>query len=104
MTVLYVGAGHKGGVRPGDLVGAITGEAHITARQIGGIRVSAGHSLVEVPEAIADRIVTALRRTTIRGQKVDIRRQDREEARSAPRPAPRSGPARVRQSADRPRF
>jgi len=78
MTLLFVGAGHKGGVRPGDLVGAITGEAHITSRQIGNIRVSAGHSLVEVPESLADRIVTALRRTKIRGQSVDVRRQGSE--------------------------
>jgi ATP-dependent RNA helicase DeaD len=75
MTVVFVGAGHKGGVRPGDLVGAITGEARITSRQIGNIRVNAGHSFVEVPDALADRVVTALRRTTIRGQRVDVRRQ-----------------------------
>jgi ATP-dependent RNA helicase DeaD len=74
MTIICVGAGHKGGVRPGDLVGAITGEAHVTSRQIGNIRVNAGHSLVEVPEMLADRIVTALRRTKIRGQSVDVRR------------------------------
>ena len=73
MAVLFIGAGHKGGVRPGDLVGAITGEARITSRQIGNIRVNAGHSLVEVPQRLADRIVTALRRTTIRGKSVDVR-------------------------------
>jgi ATP-dependent RNA helicase DeaD len=73
MTVLYVGAGHKDGVRTGDLVGAITGEARVTSRQIGKIRVNAHHALVEVPQRLSDRIVTALRRTKIRGQTVEIR-------------------------------
>ena len=73
MVVLRVRAGRHGGVPPGDLVGAITGEARITSRQIGKIRVNAGYSLVEVPQHLAGRIVTALRRTTIRGQSVEVR-------------------------------
>ena len=75
MSVIYVGAGSAEGIRPGDLVGAITGEAHVTSRQIGAIRVGKSHSLVEVPEALVDRIVTALKRTKLRGQKVNVRRQ-----------------------------
>src|SRR5207244_426710 len=34
MTRLFVGAGRRAGIRPGDLVGAITGEAGITSREI----------------------------------------------------------------------
>ncbi len=75
MVLLRVGAGYEGGVRPGDLVGAITGEARITSRQIGKIRMNAAYSLVEVPQHLAGRIVTALRRTTIRGQSVEVRAQ-----------------------------
>ena len=36
---------------PGDLVGAITGEAGIQSRSIGAIEINDGFSLVEVPEA-----------------------------------------------------
>ena len=50
MTILFVGAGRNAGLRPGDLVGAITGEAHLTSKQIGAIRVGQTHTLVEVPE------------------------------------------------------
>ena len=75
MTVLLVAAGKSAGIRPGDLVGAITGEAHVTARQIGRIFVGDTHSKVEVPEALADRILKALRSTKLRGQKVDVKRQ-----------------------------
>ena len=73
MVLLRVRAGHQGGVQPGDLVGAITGEARIPSSQIGRIRVNAGYSIVEVPKHLAGRVVTALRRTTIRGQSVEVR-------------------------------
>ena len=78
MTILFVGAGRNAGLRPGDLVGAITGEAHLTSKQIGAIRVGQTHTLVEVPEGLADRIITALKRTKLRGQKVDVKRQTSE--------------------------
>ncbi len=74
MTVLFIGAGRSTGIRPGDLVGAITGEAHLASQQIGGIRVGPRHSLVEVPEALADRVIKALRATKLRGAKVEVKR------------------------------
>jgi ATP-dependent RNA helicase DeaD len=74
IAVLHINAGKKAGVRPGDLVGAITGEAGIESRFLGAIRVAYDHSLVQVPEALFDRIVAAMRKTTLRGQKIDVRR------------------------------
>ena len=75
---LYVGAGRKVGVRPGDLVGAIANEAGIDADAIGAIEIADRFSLVEVPAEIADEIIGALRSTTIKGKRVVVRR-DREE-------------------------
>ena len=75
---LYVGAGRKVGVRPGDLVGAIANEAGIDASAIGAIEIADRFSLVEVPAEIADEIIGALRSTTIKGKRVMVRR-DREE-------------------------
>jgi ATP-dependent RNA helicase DeaD len=72
---LFVGAGRRAGVRPGDLVGAITGEAGIESRSIGAIEIADGFSLVEVPEDMADEIVVALRSTKIRGLKPTVRRE-----------------------------
>ncbi len=60
---IFVGAGRRAGVRPGDLVGAITGEAGIESRSIGAIEIADGFSLVEVPDELADGIITALRAT-----------------------------------------
>ena len=75
LTRLFVGLGRAGGVRPGDLVGAITNEAGLTGRDIGAIQIADGFSLVEVPEAAAEHVIGALRGATIRGQKVVVRRE-----------------------------
>jgi ATP-dependent RNA helicase DeaD len=76
---LFIGAGRGAGIRPGDLVGAITNEAGLSAKDLGDIEIADRFSLVEVPDALADDIVKALRKTTLRGQKVQVRR-DRETA------------------------
>ena len=74
---LYIGAGRKAKVRPGDLVGAIANEMGIDASHIGTIKVWDRHSVVEVPESMADDIVRVLSTTTIQGKRVLVRR-DRE--------------------------
>jgi ATP-dependent RNA helicase DeaD len=75
MTRLYVGAGRAAGVRAQDLVGAITGEAGLTGRQVGDIDISDRFSLVEVPEDLAEAVITALRASKIKGRKVTVRRE-----------------------------
>jgi ATP-dependent RNA helicase DeaD len=72
---LFVGAGRNEGIRPGDLVGAITGEADVPSRSLGAIEIADKFSLVEVPDALADRIIAALKATKIRGKKVNVRRE-----------------------------
>jgi ATP-dependent RNA helicase DeaD len=74
VTRLFIGLGAKAGIRPGDIVGAITGEANVDSDAIGAIRVAETHSLVEVPEALASDIIEALKSAKIRGKKVIIRR------------------------------
>ena len=74
MARLFVGAGRRAGIRPGDLVGAITGEAGIQSRAIGAIEIGDGFSLVDVPEEMADDIIAALRATKIRGLKPVVKR------------------------------
>jgi ATP-dependent RNA helicase DeaD len=72
---LFIGAGRDTGIRPGDLVGAITGEADVPSRSLGAIEIADKFSLVEVPEALADQIIGALKATKIRGKKVTVRRE-----------------------------
>ncbi|WP_205698010.1 DEAD/DEAH box helicase [Conexibacter sp. SYSU D00693] len=76
---IFIGAGRAAGVRPQDLVGAITGETRLQGSDIGAIHIAERFALVEVPEPAADFVVRALRQTKIKGQKPTIRR-DREEA------------------------
>ncbi|HET7696246.1 MAG TPA: DEAD/DEAH box helicase [Vicinamibacterales bacterium] len=75
MVRLFVGAGRRGGIRPGDLVGAITGESGLDSRSIGAIEINDAFSLVEVPRDRADEVITALRGTKLRGQKVTVRHE-----------------------------
>jgi ATP-dependent RNA helicase DeaD len=74
---LYIAAGRKSNVRPADLVGAIVNEAGIDPRAIGAIQITDRFSLVEVPDEAADDIIETLKNTTIKGRKVNVRR-DRE--------------------------
>jgi ATP-dependent RNA helicase DeaD len=71
---LFIGAGRKAGIRPADLVGAITGEAGITSKSLGAIQIAENFSLIEVPAGIADDVVKAMKGASLRGQKVTIRR------------------------------
>ena len=71
---IFIGAGRQAGIRPADVVGAITGEAGIASRELGGIEIADRFSLVEVPMDGVDEIVTALRKTKLRGQRVVVRR------------------------------
>jgi ATP-dependent RNA helicase DeaD len=73
MARVYIGAGWSAGIQPGDLVGAIANEAKINSKSLGGIEVLDRFSLVEVPEAMASKIIDVLGRTRLKGQKVVVR-------------------------------
>lgn len=74
MTRLYVSAGRQARVRPGDLVGAIANETSLSGRDIGSIDVREGFSLVEVPDHAVDEVIRKLKRSTLKGRKVNVRR------------------------------
>jgi ATP-dependent RNA helicase DeaD len=75
MTRLFVGAGREAGVRPQDLVGAIAGETNLSGRDIGAIQLGERFALVEVPEKAVDEVIRAMRQTTIKGRRVNVRRE-----------------------------
>jgi len=70
MTRLYLDIGRDDGVRPSDIVGAIANEANIPGRAIGAIDLFERFAFVEVPSNLSDRVMRALKRTTIRGRKI----------------------------------
>ena len=73
MARVYVGAGREAGIRPGDLVGAIANEAKVNSSMIGAIQIEDRFSVVDVPEAMAQRIVEVLGRARIKGRKAAVR-------------------------------
>jgi ATP-dependent RNA helicase DeaD len=75
MTRIFIGAGRAAGIRPQDLVGAITGESRLSGRDIGAIEIADRFALVEVPETAADHVIAALRGSTIKGRKAAVRRE-----------------------------
>jgi ATP-dependent RNA helicase DeaD len=71
---IFVGTGSEAGVRPQDLVGAITGEAGIEGRQIGHIDIGERFSIVEVAQDVVGEVIEALHGNKIKGKKVTVRR------------------------------
>ena len=74
MVRVFVGAGRNVGLRPADLVGAIANETGVSAREIGAIEIEDRFSLVEVSDHIAEDAIRALRATSLRGQRVTVRK------------------------------
>ena len=72
-TKLWMNLGREAGMRPKDLVGAIANETSLTGRDVGAIQIHGRFSLVEVPAAAAEEVISSLMRTKIRGKKAKVR-------------------------------
>ncbi len=72
MTRLFIGMGRQDGLRPRDLVGAISNEANIEGKTIGAIDILDRTAYVDIPADVSERVVEALRRTKLRGRKVKV--------------------------------
>ena len=76
MVTLQILGGRKDKIRPGDVLGAFTGEAGFAAAQIGKIKVTEFHTYVGVDAAIADEAVKRLSAGNLKGRKAKLRRLD----------------------------
>jgi ATP-dependent RNA helicase DeaD len=74
MAKIFIGAGRQASIRPQDLVGAIANEAGVAGSLIGAIQITDRFSIVEVPEEVAEQVIKALSKSSIRGKKVQVRR------------------------------
>ena len=72
---LHVSGGRRAGVRPGDLVGAITNEAGVPGSVVGAIQIGDDFALVDVQAPVAEAIAHALRGARVRGQKLTVHRE-----------------------------
>ena len=73
MVTLQILGGRKEKIRPGDVLGALTGEAGYTREQIGKINVTEFCTLVAVDRAIAGEALARLNAGKIKGRSVRVR-------------------------------
>ena len=73
MATLQIVGGRKEKIRPGDVLGALTGEAGFAASQIGKINVNEFSTYVAVDRQIAGQALKALSDGKVKGKKVKVR-------------------------------
>jgi ATP-dependent RNA helicase DbpA len=73
MLTLHIVGGRKEKIRPGDVLGALTGEAGFTGSQIGKIVVNEFSTYVAVDRQVAEEAVKRLAAGKIKGRKVRVR-------------------------------
>ncbi|NZA27362.1 DEAD/DEAH box helicase [Luteimonas sp. SJ-92] len=98
LETFRIEVGHRHGVQPGNIVGAIANEADLESRFIGRIDIREEHSLVDLPEGMPRELLEHLKRVRVAGQQLRMRRAEAADTadtgKRAPRPArkpPRRG-------------
>ena len=76
MVTLQIQGGRKEKIRPGDVLGALTGEAGFTREQVGKITVADQSAYVAVARDIALAAVTKLSQGKVKGKTVKVRALD----------------------------
>jgi ATP-independent RNA helicase DbpA len=74
MVTLRIDAGRTDKLRPGDILGALTGDAGLSADAVGKIDVFATRSYVAIARALADKALARLRAGKIKGRKLRVAR------------------------------
>lgn len=74
MVTLSIGGGKKNKVRPGDILGALTGDAGIPGNQVGKINVYDFVTYVAVERSSARKAEDRLNKGKIKGRKFKVRR------------------------------
>ncbi len=74
MTTICIDGGRKNKLRPGDILGALTGEGGITGSEIGKIDVSDNHAYVAIVRGSLDQALACLGKNKIKGRFYKVRR------------------------------
>jgi ATP-dependent RNA helicase DeaD len=72
MVRLFMNIGRSQKIRPEDIVRSIAEEADIPGNVIGLINIYDKFTFVEVPENVAERVLSAMHKNTIKGYKINI--------------------------------
>ncbi|GAB2576179.1 ATP-dependent RNA helicase DbpA [Dyella jejuensis] len=73
MKTLVIDAGRQDKLRPGDILGALTGDAGLAANDIGKIDVFATRAYVAISRALANKALERLRAGKIKGRNFRVR-------------------------------
>ena len=73
MITLQINAGKKQKIRPGDILGALTGEAGLQGSDVGKIKITPMSSYVAVKRSIIKQALTKLQNGKIKGRSFKIR-------------------------------
>jgi len=73
MVRFVLNAGKAQGIRPGDIVGAIAGEADIPGRDIGAIDIQERHTFVDVAEKHADKVFKRMKQFRMRQHRLTLK-------------------------------
>ncbi|MEY2113974.1 MULTISPECIES: ATP-dependent RNA helicase DbpA [Rhodanobacter] len=73
MKTLVIDAGRQDKLRPGDILGALTGDAGLEAKDIGKIDVFATRAYVAISRALANKALERLRAGRIKGRNFRVR-------------------------------
>lgn len=74
MQAWRIDVGHRHGVKPGNIVGAIANEAELDAQYIGNIDIQPEFSIVDLPRDMPDEILEKLKNARVCGQRMNISR------------------------------
>jgi len=74
MVTLCIDGGRKNKMRPGDILGALTGEAGIEGSEVGKIDVFDSHAYVAIQQGSAARALTCLSGNKIKGRFFKVRK------------------------------
>jgi ATP-dependent RNA helicase DeaD len=76
MEVFRIEVGHKDGVKPGNIVGAIANETGIDGDHIARIKIEEHYSTVELPAGMPKDLFQALKKVRVAGKSLDISKFD----------------------------
>ncbi|MDO8705672.1 MAG: ATP-dependent RNA helicase DbpA [Sulfuricaulis sp.] len=74
MVTLCINGGRKSKVRPGDILGALTGEAGIAGEHVGKIDIFDNHAYVAIAQSVAQKALKYLAEGKIKGRKFKVRK------------------------------
>lgn len=76
MVTLYISAGRKDKIRPGDILGALTKDAGLSSEMIGKIDIGPLYAYIAIHNSQVDKAFNYFQDSRLKGRKIHVRRLD----------------------------